>query len=140
MNCLTEGGKGMMRNYEKVEAVLSIIGAVVSGGTTVLYLSNNNTGIGKMVLFVILIALFGASVVFVSMDKIKSTTEAVGIGILLVLIMPIISIVMTYCLLVVWTISAFVIKIFSIFGWATFGIVAAILIGLFFYVLHELIG
>lgn len=140
MNCLTEGGKGMMRNYEKVEAVLSIIGAVVSGGTTILYLSNNNTGIGKMLFFVILIALFGASVVFVSMDKINSTSEAVGVGILLVLIMPIISIVMTYCLLVVWTIGAFVIKIFSIFGWGTFGIIAAALIGLFFYALHEIFG
>ena len=129
-----------MKNYEKTEMVLSIIGAVVSAITTLLYLSSYNTGIGKVVVFVILAALFGASVVFVSMDKINNTSEAVGVGILLLFLMPIISIVMTYCLLFVWAIGAFIIKIFSIFGWSTFGIVLAVLIGLFFYALHEIFG
>lgn len=130
----------MMKNYEKVEVVLSIIGAIVSGVSTILYLSSNSVGIGKMVVFTILAAVVGASVVFGAMDSVRNTDGAVAAGILLVLLMPIISVVMTYCFLFIFAIGAFVIKIFSIFGWSTFGIIAAILIGLFFYVLHELIG
>ncbi len=129
-----------MKNYEKVEAVLSIIGAIVSVISTILYLCSNSVGIGKSVVLTILSLVVGASVVFSTMDNIRNTDEAVVVGILLVLFMPIISVVMTYCFLFIFAIGAFVIKIFSIFGWSTFGIIAAILIGLFFYVLHELIG
>lgn len=130
----------MTKKYEKVQMVQSVIGAIVSGVSSSLYLNSNEIGVGKIVVFTILAAVVGAAVVFGAMDSVRNTDEAIAVGILLDLVMPIISIVATYCFMFVYAIGAFVIKVFSIFGWSTFGIVAAILIGLFFYVLHELIG
>lgn len=130
----------MMKNYEKVEVVLSVIGAIVSGVSAILYLNSNNVGMGKIVVFTILATVVGASIIFGAMDNVRNTDGAVAVGVLLDLVMPIISVIMTYCFLFIYAIGAFVIKIFSIFGWSTFAIIAAVLIGLFFYVLHELIG
>lgn len=130
-----------MKSYEKGESIISIIGGIVSAVSSALYLERNyDINTGGMIVFTILAFVTGASIVLCTMDSITDESGAIVIGILLVLVMPIISIVVSYGCVFIYAIVKFIVKIFGKFGWSTFGIILAIPIAIFFWLLHEIFG